>query len=490
MMTLRDIVSAEPDCRITGPGDIPVTGLQFDSRKVKPGDLFVAVTGTASDGHDYIGAAISSGACAVVCEHLPAPLPGGVTFVVAGNSARELGRMASRFHGEPSKRLKLVGVTGTNGKTTTATLLHRLFSELGYSAGLISTIRNVVGRTESPATHTTPDPLRINELLADMVRQGCTFCFMEVSSHAVDQERIAGLSFAGGIFTNLTHDHLDYHKTFDAYREAKKKFFDRLPAGAFALVNRDDKNGRVMLQNTAATRKTLSLQAMADFRCRILENSFQGMHLNLDGHDAWFRLIGTFNAYNLLTVYATSCLLGEESEEVIRRLTGMEPVEGRFNAIISPDRVAAIVDYAHTPDALKNVLDTINQIRAHHEQLITVVGAGGNRDAAKRPVMARIAATLSNRVILTSDNPRFEEPAAILAEMEAGVEIHMRKKVLTIENRLEAIRTACALARPGDIILVAGKGHETYQEIRGVKHPFDDREVLREIFGIEKPVNR
>ncbi|HNY02404.1 MAG TPA: UDP-N-acetylmuramoyl-L-alanyl-D-glutamate--2,6-diaminopimelate ligase [Bacteroidales bacterium] len=490
MTTLQDILTPGIPYRITGPAGISVTGLQFDSRKAGPGDVFVAVKGTVSDGHDFILTAVEKGACAVVCEKMPETVAGGVTYVVTPDSSAELGRMASLFHGNPSKQLKLVGVTGTNGKTTTVTLLHRLFTGLGFATGLLSTIRNLVNEKEYPATHTTPDPLQLNELLAVMVREGCEYCFMEVSSHAVDQDRIAGLTFAGGIFTNLTHDHLDYHKTFEAYLAAKKRFFDQLPAGAFALVNKDDRNGRVMVQNTAATSHTLSLQSMADFRCRILENRFQGIHLNLDGHDAWFRLIGTFNAYNLLTVYATARLLGADPEEIVRLLTLMEPVDGRFNYVVSPDGVTAIVDYAHTPDALKNVLDTINQIRGHNEQLITVTGAGGNRDATKRPVMAKIAVTLSDRVILTSDNPRFEEPEAILAAMEAGVEIHQKKKVLVIENRLEAIKTACALSHPGDIILVAGKGHENYQEIRGVKHHFDDREVLREIFGNDKPENR
>jgi UDP-N-acetylmuramoyl-L-alanyl-D-glutamate--2,6-diaminopimelate ligase len=391
--------------------------------------------------------------------------------------------MASAFHGHPSAKLWLVGVTGTNGKTTTATLLHELFLTLGHRTGLISTIRNCVNNAEFAATHTTPDPVQLNRLLATMAAEGCRYCFMEVSSHAVDQNRVAGLNFAGGIFTNLTHDHLDYHITFDAYLRAKKTFFDLLPGDAFALVNKDDRNGMVMLQNTAARKHTFSLQSMADFRCRILESQFEGMHLSIDGHDAWFKLIGAFNAYNLLAVYTTAVLLGENREEVIRRLTLMEPVAGRFNHLRSPEGVTAIVDYAHTPDALKNVLETINGIRTHREQVITVVGAGGNRDAAKRPVMARIAATFSNRVILTSDNPRNEEPEAILAAMRSGLDQQQLKKTLVISDRFEAIKTACILAKPGDIILIAGKGHETYQEIRGMKHHFDDREVIRGLFG-------
>ena len=482
-MMLRDIIGKYPVAGSTGSLDIQVTGIQFDSRRVLPGNLFFAVKGVTSDGHAFIETAIEKGAAAIVCEQLPAELHAGITYVVVAKSNIALGMMASEFYGNPSGKLKLVGVTGTNGKTTTVTLLHRLFFELGFGTGLISTIQNKVNQQEVPATHTTPDPVQLNELLARMVSEGCEYCFMEVSSHAVDQQRIAGLNFAGGIFTNLTHDHLDYHKTFDAYLQAKKTFFDHLPASSFALVNKDDKNGRVMIQNTGAAGYTYSLQAMADFRCKIIENQFHGIHLNLDGHEVWFKLIGTFNAYNLLAVYATAVLLGMEKTEVLTLLSRMEPVAGRFNYVISPEKVTAIVDYAHTPDALKNVLETINEIRAHNEQLITVVGAGGNRDSTKRPIMAKIAASLSDRVILTSDNPRNEEPEAILAEMQAGVEIHQAKKVLVIVNRLEAIKTACALARPGDIILVAGKGHETYQEIKGVRHHFDDNEVLQGIFG-------
>jgi len=393
--------------------------------------------------------------------------------------------MASSYFGNPSAQLKLVGVTGTNGKTTTATLLHELFLELGYGAGLISTIVNKVNREEVPATHTTPDPVSLNALMAGMVENGCAFCFMEVSSHAVDQERIAGLTFAGGIFTNLTHDHLDYHKTFDAYLKAKKGFFDGLPADAFALVNRDDRNGLVMLQNCRAKAHTLSLHSMADFRCRLIDNSVEGLHLQFDGREGWFRLTGEFNAYNLLTVYAAAALLGQDRDDVLRILSGAEPVPGRFNLVRSQQGVTGIVDYAHTPDALKNVLYTIRQIRTGHEQVITVVGAGGNRDVAKRPVMARIAASLSDRVILTSDNPRDEDPEEIIRAMLAGLEPGQAGRVVSIVNRLEAIRTACVMARTGDIILVAGKGHETYQEVKGIRHHFDDREVLAGCFEIE-----
>ncbi|MCX6305295.1 MAG: UDP-N-acetylmuramoyl-L-alanyl-D-glutamate--2,6-diaminopimelate ligase [Bacteroidetes bacterium] len=483
MMLLSEIIGNYSVSGITGRTDIPITGIQFDSRRLMPGNLFFAVRGTTSDGHDFIDAAIEKGTSAVVCEQLPAVLRDKVTYIIALKSNMALGFMTSRYYGDPSKKLKLIGVTGTNGKTTTVTLLHQLFFELGFGTGLISTITNKVNQAEVPATHTTPDPVQLNELLASMVNEGCEYCFMEVSSHAVDQERIAGLTFAGGVFTNLTHDHLDYHKTFDAYLQAKKTFFDNLPATAFALTNKDDKNGKVMVQNTLASKYTYSLQAMADFRCRIIENQFHGIHLSIDGHEVWFKLIGTFNAYNLLTVYAAAVLLGQDKTEVLTQLSRMEPVAGRFNYVMSSDKITGIVDYAHTPDALKNVLETINEIRTHQEQLITVVGAGGNRDSAKRPVMAKIVASLSDRVILTSDNPRNEEPEAILAEMQSGVEIHLVKKVLVIVNRLEAIKTACALARPGDIILVAGKGHENYQEIKGIRHHFDDKEVLRELFG-------
>jgi len=488
-MQLSEIIGNFSVTGITGRIDIPITGIQFDSRKVMPGNLFFAIHGTISDGHLFIDSAIKNGASAVVCERLPEVVQKEITFLETVNSSMALGIMASGFYGNPSEKLKLIGVTGPNGKTTTVTLLHRLFFELGFGTGLISTIHNRINQTELPATHTTPDPVQLNELLAGMVKEGCEYCFMEVSSHAIDQQRIAGLVFTGGIFTNLTHDHLDYHKTFDAYLQAKKTFFDHLPAGAFALVNKDDKNGRIMIQNTRAASYTYSLQAMADFHCKIIENQFHGIHLNLGGQEAWFKLIGTFNAYNLLAVYATAVLLGIDKTEILTHLSRMEPVPGRFNYVMSPDRITGIVDYAHTPDALKNVLETINEIRTHHEQLITVVGAGGNRDVAKRPVMAKIAITFSNRVILTSDNPRNEEPDAILAEMQSGVDIHQSKKVLVIADRREAIKTACALARPGDILLIAGKGHENYQEIKGIRHHFDDKEVLQEIFGNNNTVN-
>jgi len=481
MRLLHELIADSGITLIQGDPDTLVNGIRFDSRTVEPGDLFVAVTGTASDGHDYIETAIGKGAVAVVCERLPERLPASIVLLRAVNTHYALGVLASAFYGNPSQKLRLVGVTGTNGKTTTVTLLHQLFLRLGYTAGLISTIKNVINGRELTATHTTPDPVQLNNLLAQMVDEGCEFCFMEVSSHAVDQERIAGLHFTGGVFTNLTHDHLDYHKTFDAYLQAKKKFFDRLPAQSFALVNKDDRNGLVMVQNCQASRYIYSVRSAGDFKCRIVENQFQGLLLNIENREVWFRLVGEFNAYNLLAVYGTAVLLGQEATGVLTVLSSLDPVNGRFNAIRSKENITAIVDYAHTPDALKNVLETINGLRTYQENLITVVGAGGNRDTAKRPVMAKIACHLSNRVILTSDNPRNEEPGSILAEMMAGVGPEQKHKVLVITDRREAIKTACAIARTGDIILVAGKGHETYQEIKGVRHHFDDREILSEI---------
>jgi UDP-N-acetylmuramoyl-L-alanyl-D-glutamate--2,6-diaminopimelate ligase len=489
MILLRDILAHAEAVAVTGRTDIAISSLQFDSRKVVPGSLFFAIRGSTSDGHEFIDMAVEKGAVAIVCETLPESLKDGICYAGVNDSNRTLGIIASDFYGNPSAKLNLIGVTGTNGKTTSVTLLHGLFRALGYGTGLLSTIRNLVNDSVVPSTHTTPDPVQINELLSRMVKEGCQYCFMEVSSHAADQQRIAGLTFRGGVFTNLTHDHLDYHKTFDAYLKAKKGFFDSLPADAFALVNKDDRNGVVMLQNTRAWKYTYSLQAMADFRCRIIENQFQGLQLSIDGQDVWFRLIGNFNAYNLLLVYGTAMLLGQDKTEVLTQLSRLEPVDGRFNYVRSDNGITAIVDYAHTPDALQNVLETINAIREHNEQLITVVGAGGNRDSSKRPVMAKIACNLSDRVILTSDNPRFEEPEDILSEMQKGVEPFQFNKVLVILNRYEAIKTACALAKPGDIMLVAGKGHENYQEIKGVKHHFDDKEVLHEIFTNNNIVN-
>ena len=466
---------------LVGDGTVAVGRLEFDSRKVVPGTLFFATRGTQADGHAYIPAAVAAGAAAVVCEELPAERPAGVTFVQVPDSTVALGQVASAFYGHPSRRLKLVGVTGTNGKTTTATLLYRMFRRLGYKAGLISTVVYCVDDREIPSTHTTPDSIRLNAMMAEMVEAGCDYCFMEVSSHSLVQHRTAGLAFVGGIFSNITHDHLDYHKTFAEYIRAKKLFFDGLPAGAFALTNADDRNGMVMVQNTKATVKTYALQSFADFRCRIVETLLDGMLLNLDGSEVWVKFLGRFNAYNLTSVYATALLLDARRDEVLRILSDLTSVDGRFEPIHSKEGVTAIVDYAHTPDALQNVIGTINEIRKKDQRLYVVVGCGGNRDATKRPEMAKIAVDGSDMAVLTSDNPRLEEPGAIIEQMKSGLEPGARD--LAITDRREAIKAAVALARPGDIILVAGKGHETYQDVGGVKHHFDDREEVRAAFG-------
>ncbi len=466
---------------LVGDGTVAVGRLEFDSRKVVPGTLFFATRGTQADGHAYIPAAVAAGAAAVVCEELPAERPAGVTFVQVPDSTVALGQVASAFYGHPSRRLKLVGVTGTNGKTTTATLLYRMFRRLGYKAGLISTVVYCVDEREIPSTHTTPDSIRLNAMMAEMVEAGCDYCFMEVSSHSLVQHRTAGLAFVGGIFSNITHDHLDYHKTFAEYIRAKKLFFDGLPAGAFALTNADDRNGMVMVQNTKATVKTYALQSFADFRCRIVETLLDGMLLNLDGSEVWVKFLGRFNAYNLTSVYATALLLDARRDEVLRILSDLTSVDGRFEPIHSKEGVTAIVDYAHTPDALQNVIGTINEIRKKDQRLYVVVGCGGNRDATKRPEMAKIAVDGSDMAVLTSDNPRLEEPGAIIEQMKSGLEPGAR--YLAITDRREAIKAAVALARPGDIILVAGKGHETYQDVGGVKHHFDDREEVRAAFG-------
>lgn len=466
---------------LVGDGTVAVGRLEFDSRKVVPGTLFFATRGTQADGHAYIPAAVAAGAAAVVCEELPAERPAGVTFVQVPDSTVALGQVASAFYGHPSRRLKLVGVTGTNGKTTTATLLYRMFRRLGYKAGLISTVVYCVDEREIPSTHTTPDSIRLNAMMAEMVEAGCDYCFMEVSSHSLVQHRTAGLAFVGGIFSNITHDHLDYHKTFAEYIRAKKLFFDGLPAGAFALTNADDRNGMVMVQNTKATVKTYALQSFADFRCRIVETLLDGMLLNLDGSEVWIKFLGRFNAYNLTSVYATALLLDARRDEVLRILSDLTSVDGRFEPIHSKEGVTAIVDYAHTPDALQNVIGTINEIRKKDQRLYVVVGCGGNRDATKRPEMAKIAVDGSDMAVLTSDNPRLEEPGAIIEQMKSGLEPGAR--YLAITDRREAIKAAVALARPGDIILVAGKGHETYQDVGGVKHHFDDREEVRAAFG-------
>ncbi len=466
-----------------GSTDMTIVSLCFDSRKAEKGSLFFAVKGSASDGHLYIEDVIKKGAVAIVCEEMPKTLNDKITYIQVKNSNEALGFCASEFYGNPSRELQLVGITGTNGKTTTVTLLHRLFRELGHHTGLLSTIQNKIDETVIPSTHTTPDAVQLNALLRQMVDAGCEYCFMEVSSHAVDQHRISGLSFAGAIFSNITHDHLDYHKTFDAYIKAKKAFFDGLSAQAFALTNADDKNGLVMTQNTSAKIKTYSLRTMADFKTKVIENSLTGLHLIIDNKEVWCRLVGSFNAYNFTAIYGTAVLLGQDPQMVLQILSSLESAEGRFEIIESPNHITGIVDYAHTPDALDNVLSTIENVRNGNETLITVVGCGGDRDAGKRPVMAQIACKKSNKVILTSDNPRSEDPYEILKQMEAGLDPSERRKALIIENREEAIRTACMLAQAGDIILVAGKGHEKYQEIKGVKHPFDDKEVLRKFLN-------
>lgn len=482
MPALKGLLTALQPIRVSGPPDVEVSGLTFDSRKAAPGMVFFAIRGVQADGHDFIPQAVAAGAAAVVCEQLPAQTAPSATYVQVADAAEAMGLMAAAFYEHPSRKLKLVGVTGTNGKTTCVTLLHKLFRELGYHVGLLSTVQNQIDETVIPATHTTPDAISLNALLARMVQAGCRYCFMEVSSHALVQHRVTGLSFAGGIFTNITHDHLDYHGSFDQYIRAKKLFFDGLGPAAFALVNADDKRGAVMLQNTKAKTYSYSLRSVTDFRARILDNSIQGLQLEVDGREVWCKLIGTFNAYNLLAVYGAAVLLGEDPDEVLTILSSLTSAAGRFDYIVSDSRITGIVDYAHTPDALQNVLQTIRQIRRPDQQVITVVGCGGNRDAAKRPVMADIACQLSDRVILTSDNPRFEEPQEILSQMQQGVKAADLKKTLTVVDRREAIKTACMLADPDDIILVAGKGHETYQEVKGVKTDFDDKQVLQEMF--------
>ena len=462
-----------------------VTDICFDSRKVGQGSCFVAQVGTKVDGHQYIDATIQQGAVAVVCQRMPQKVSPQVAYVVVENSDLALGIMADNFYGHPSRQLKLIGITGTNGKTTTVTLLHRMFRQNGYHVGLLSTIVNKIDETEIPATHTTPDALELNSLLQQMVQAGCQYAFMEVSSHAIVQHRIGGLTFAGGIFSNITHDHLDFHKTMANYIAAKKMFFDNLPAEAFALTNIDDRNGMVMVQNTKAKVQTYSLQRMADFRSRIVEDTFQGLQLEINGREVWTRLVGKFNAYNLTAIYAAAVLSGIETTEALRLLSTLEAAEGRFQ-YVSGRGITAIVDYAHTPDALENVLTTINDIRRDCQQLISVVGCGGDRDKTKRPEMAKIACTLSDRLILTSDNPRTEDPERILDDMEAGLSLEEKGQVVRITDRRQAIKTAVMMAKEGDIILVAGKGHEKYQDINGVKHHFDDREELYKLVNSEK----
>ncbi|TCC92228.1 UDP-N-acetylmuramoyl-L-alanyl-D-glutamate--2,6-diaminopimelate ligase [Pedobacter frigiditerrae] len=479
-MQLQDLLYGVSIKSLTDKPNQEVASLAFDSRQVKPDTLFFAIKGTAVDGHQYIEQTITAGATVVVCETLPTDLTEGVTYVEVQNSSVALGIVASNFYGNPSSKLKIIGITGTNGKTTIATLLFQLFRELGYNVGLISTVQNHINDDIIPATHTTPNPIALNSLLQDMVQAKCEYGFMEVSSHAVVQHRIAGLTFAGGVFSNITHDHLDFHKTFDSYLKAKKEFFDNLPKSSFALTNADDKNGMVMLQNTKASKKTYALKQMADFKAKIIENKFSGLNLNVDDIDVFFKMVGSFNAYNLLAAYGTAILLGEDKLNVLTILSTLAGAEGRFDYTVSKQGIIGIVDYAHTPDAVQNVLSTIANIRKGTEQVITVLGCGGDRDKTKRPIMAQVASDWSDKVILTSDNPRTENPQQIIAEMEKGVSPTNQRKTLSILDRKEAIKTACHIAKPGDIILVAGKGHEKYQEINGVRHHFDDKEVLTE----------
>lgn len=489
-MKLQDVLQKVEPKEITGACDIEISGVQIDSRQITKGDLFVAERGTQVDGHKFIPAAIEKGAVAVVCEEIPTECPAGVTFIKVTDSEDAVGPICTQFYGDPSKHIKLVGVTGTNGKTTIATLLYNMFREMGYKCGLCSTVCNYIDGEAIPAHQTTPDPVTLNKLLGTMVKRGCQYAFMECSSHSIAQKRIGGLSFAGGIFTNLTRDHLDYHKTFENYREAKKAFFDGLPKKAFAITNADDKNGMVMVQNTAATIKTYSVRSMADFRAKIEEMSFEGMLLNIDGHEISVSFVGKFNVSNLLAVYGAARMLGKDPIEILTILSKLHSVAGRFETLRSPRGYTAIVDYAHTPDALINVLSAIHEVlkesRNTKSKVITVCGAGGNRDKGKRPIMASEAADRSDRVVITSDNPRFEEPQAIIDDMLAGLTPAQSKKVLTVVDRHEAIKAACMMANQGDVILIAGKGHEDYQEIKGVKHHFDDREEVRKVFETEK----
>ncbi len=483
MKKVHEIIKGISIISVLGDKDTVISGITFDSRNVTRGSMFVAVRGVKTDGHEFIDNAVREGALAIMCETIPENRAGNICWIKTGDTAKALGQAASNFYNNPSSSLKLVGVTGTNGKTTIATLLYNLFTGLGYRCGLFSTVCNYVVDRELPATHTTPDPVQLNKLIADMVSAGCDYAFMEVSSHSVDQQRIAGLRFAGGIFTNLTHDHLDYHKTFDNYLAAKKGFFDSLPAEAFALSNIDDKNGNVMLQNCKARLFTFSVRGMADFRCKIIEQSVDGMHLRIQDKEVWTSFIGDFNASNLLAVYGASVLLDASKDEILRILSSLRSVQGRLEIIRSGNGITGLVDYAHTPDALLNVIDTINKIRPANVQLITVVGAGGDRDKTKRPRMAAISAEGSSKIILTSDNPRTEDPEKILDDMEAGITAELKGRTIRITDRRQAIKTAVMLAKPGDVILIAGKGHETYQDVKGVKHHFDDREELKEAFS-------
>lgn len=482
-MRLKELLHAIPVLQVFGSLDIEVETISFDSRQVDRGTLFVAVKGVHTDGHLFLDKAIEKHVSVLVVEEMPENIDSEVTYIQVSDSSYVLGILASNFYGNPSQDLKLIGVTGTNGKTTVATLLFNLFDQLGYHVGLLSTVENRIGETIIPATHTTPDPVALNKLLRQMVDDGCDYCFMEVSSHAIIQQRIVGLRFAGGIFTNITHDHLDFHGTFDNYIKAKKKFFDDLDGYAFALTNIDDKNGAIMLQNTFAHRKTYGLQNMADFKAKIIESHFDGMLLQIDGQEVWVKLVGGFNAYNLLAVYTVAILLEQETSKVLVALSEIIGAEGRFETVRSKNGIVGIVDYAHTPDAVENVLETIRNLRVAGQQIITVLGCGGDRDKTKRPEMAKVALKYSDKLIITSDNPRTEDPLVIIKEMESGVLAEKKKNTFTISDRREAIRAACHLASPGDIVLVAGKGHEKYQEINGVRHHFDDREELENTFN-------
>ena len=483
-MKLKDLLTKIKPVEIIGNADIDITGINIDSRKIESGHLFVAMRGTQVDGHQFIPKAIEKGAAAVLCEEIAEPVE-GITYIKVADCEDSVGPVATTFYGDPTSKLKLVGVTGTNGKTTIATLLYNMFCKMGHKCGLLSTVCNYVDDEAYPTDHTTPDPIELNMLLAKMVEAGCDYAFMECSSHAIAQKRIGGLIFAGGLFTNLTRDHLDYHKTFENYRDAKKKFFDDLPKGAFAITNADDKNGMVMVQNTKATVKTYSTRTMADFTAHIIECHFEGMYLEMDGHEVGVQFIGKFNVSNLLAVYGAARMLGKNSEEILVVLSTLKSVSGRLEPIQSPEGFTAVVDYAHTPDALENVLNAIHEVLEGKEgKIITVCGAGGNRDKGKRPLMAQEAVKQSNKVIITSDNPRFEEPQDIINDMLAGLTPQQMKKVVSIVDRREAIKTACMLAQKGDVILIAGKGHEDYQDVKGVKHHFDDREECRKAFGL------
>ncbi len=481
MIILKEILYKVAIEVVKGSTEIAIHKIEFDSRLVKENDMFVAIRGTVSDGHLFIEKAINLGAVAIVCDSMPEVIITGITYIQVKDTNEALAFLASNYYNNPSQNLKLVGITGTNGKTTIASLLYQLFKKAGYKVGLLSTVKIMVDEIEYKATHTTPDSLTINYYLAEMNTVGVEYCFMEVSSHGIHQKRTDGLQFAGGVFTNLSHDHLDYHPTFAHYRDVKKSFFDHLTKNAFALTNIDDKNGLIMLQNTSARKLTYALKSYADYKAQILENQLSGLLLKINENEVWVRLIGTFNAYNLLAIYGVAVELGLDKLEVLRLLSELESVSGRFQFIVSSNSITAIVDYAHTPDALENVLNTINDIRTNNEQLITVVGCGGDRDKAKRPIMAHIASSLSNKVIITSDNPRTEDPIDIIADMEKGVELQHQKRTLAIVDRKQAIKTACQLAGPNDIILIAGKGHETYQEVNGVRHDFDDMKIVKEL---------